>query len=82
MSIQDLLRRLVAALGAAGVPYMLTGSYASSLHSIPRATKDIDIIIFPNRDQLTYLIGLLPASEYHTDLGDAIDAATAVTGER
>jgi len=53
---------------------MLTGSYASSLHSIPRATKDIDIIIFPNRDQLTHLIGLLPASEYHTDLGDAIDA--------
>ena len=73
MTIQDLLVRLVGALETAEVPYMLTGSYASSLHSIPRATRDIDIIIFPNRDQLTRFIQLLPASEYATDLEDAID---------
>lgn len=59
---------------AAELPYMLTGSYASSLHSIPRATRDIDIIIFPNRAQLTRFIQSLPASSYHSDLDDAIDA--------
>lgn len=53
---------------------MLTGSYASSLHSIPRATRDIDIVIFPNREQLTRFINSLPAQSYHTDLEDAIDA--------
>lgn len=53
---------------------MLTGSYASSLHSIPRATRDIDIIIFPNRDQLTRFIQSLPPSSYHSDLEDAVDS--------
>jgi hypothetical protein len=44
VTIQHLLARLVEVLDAAGIPYMLTGSYASSLHSIPRATRDIDIV--------------------------------------
>lgn len=74
MTADDLLGRLVAALNAAGIPYMLTGSYASSIHSIPRATRDIDIIIFPDRDQLTRFVQSLPASSYHTDLEDAIDS--------
>jgi hypothetical protein len=74
MTADDLLGRLVAALNAAGIPYMLTGSYASSIHSIPRATRDIDIIIFPDREQLTRFVQSLPASSYHTDLEDAIDS--------
>ena len=74
MTAEDLLVRLVAALNAADVPYMLTGSYASSLHSIPRATRDIDIIIFPNREQLTRFIESLPPSSYHTDIEDAVDS--------
>lgn len=74
MTAEHLLSRLVAALNAANIPYMLTGSYASSLHSIPRATRDIDIVIFPNRDQLTQFVQSLPASDYHTDLEEAIDS--------
>jgi hypothetical protein len=74
VTVQDLLGRLVAALDAAAIPYMLTGSYASSIHSIPRATRDIDIIIFPNRDQLTRFIESLPPSSYHSDLQDALDS--------
>lgn len=73
MTVQNLLQRLVGALEVAEVPYMLTGSYASSLHSIPRATRDIDIIIFPDREQLTRFIQLLPASDYYSDLEDAIE---------
>ena len=74
MSVQDLLRRLVTALTEAEVPYMLTGSYASSLHSIPRATRDLDIIIFPNREQLTAFVQRLPSSSYYIDAQDALDA--------
>jgi hypothetical protein len=65
---------VVSALNSAEVPYMLTGSYASSLHSIPRATRDIDIIIFPDRDQLTKLVKLLSEPVYYSDFEDAIDA--------
>ncbi|MBV9496194.1 MAG: hypothetical protein JOZ54_18240 [Acidobacteria bacterium] len=71
--MQGLLPRLVAALEAAEVPYMLTGSYASSLHSIPRATKDLDIVVFPNREQLTRFLTSLSPDEYYTDLEDALE---------
>lgn len=74
MIARDLLTRLIAALSAAGIPYMLTGSYASALHSVPRATRDIDIIILPNREQLTQFLGSLPVSSYHVDLDDALDS--------
>jgi hypothetical protein len=74
VTVQNLLARLIAALEAAEIPYMLTGSYASSIHSIPRATRDLDIIIFPNRDQLTRFIDSLPPAEYHADLEDALDS--------
>ncbi|HET7436046.1 MAG TPA: hypothetical protein VFN10_15155 [Thermoanaerobaculia bacterium] len=74
MSIEVLLRRIVAALDAADVPYMLTGSYASSLHSVPRATRDIDVVIFPNREQLERFVQLLPPSEYHVDRDDVFDS--------
>ena len=45
MSQQALLTRIVEALNGAGIPYMLTGSLASSLQGEPRATHDIDLVI-------------------------------------
>ena len=74
MTVQDLFARLASALHAADVPYMLTGSYASSVHGIPRATRDVDIIIFPTREQLTRLVEQLPCTSYYVDLNDALDA--------
>jgi len=74
VTVQQLLVRVVARLDAAEVPYMLTGSYASSLHSVPRATKDLDVIIFPNRDQLLKLLQSFPSTGYHVDHDDAIEA--------
>jgi hypothetical protein len=57
--IGEFLRRITAALDANGVPYMLTGSLASSIYGIPRATNDIDIVIAPTREQLLSLVQLL-----------------------
>ena len=57
--IGELLRRITAALDANGIPYMLTGSLASSIYGIPRATNDIDIVIAPTREQLLSLVQLL-----------------------
>ena len=45
MPQQAHLTRVVEALEAAGIPYMLSGSLASSLQGEPRATHDIDPVI-------------------------------------
>lgn len=34
-------------LAEAGIPYMLAGSFASTLHGRPRSTQDVDIVIDP-----------------------------------
>jgi hypothetical protein len=52
----EFLRKVTAALDTAGVPYMLTGSLASSMYGVPRATNDIDIVIAPTRQQLLDVI--------------------------
>ncbi len=54
-SVDSILGRLSLALGAAEVPYMLTGSFASSLHGAPRVTHDIDIVIAPTLGSLNKL---------------------------
>lgn len=56
--IGEFLRRLSAALELTGVPYMLTGSVASSMYGLPRATNDVDMVIAPTRQQLLSLVQL------------------------
>jgi hypothetical protein len=36
---------VLAALEAAGVPYMIVGSLASNFHGVPRSTRDADIVV-------------------------------------
>lgn len=43
----DLLRRTVELLEGLAIPYMIVGSFASSVHGEPRLTQDIDIVIDP-----------------------------------
>ena len=74
MTEQDVFRRVVRALDAAGIPYMLTGSFASGYHAVPRATQDIDFVIAPTREQLTRLERAFPAGEYYYELSAAIEA--------
>jgi hypothetical protein len=74
VSVQGLFERLVRALESAEVPYMVTGSYASSIHGMPRATRDIDIVIVPNREQLTRFIEQLPSTKYYASIDEAIEA--------
>lgn len=74
MSFQQLLSRLSEILDRAHIAYMLTGSYASSVHGNPRASQDIDIVIAPNRPQLLALLKLLPDTEYYVSDEAALDA--------
>jgi hypothetical protein len=36
---------LLGALTTLGIPNMLVGSYSRNFYAIPRATKDVDIVI-------------------------------------
>ena len=75
MSVKRLFEKLRAALDAAGIPYFVSGSFASSAHGIPRSTNDIDIVIAPSREQVEQLLAQFPESEFATDRQDALALA-------
>jgi hypothetical protein len=52
MSQQDFFSKIVSAIQTAGIPYMVVGSLASSFHGDPRATRDADIVIRPDKQSL------------------------------
>ncbi len=74
MTAPDVFERIVRSLESLEVPYMLTGSLASSYHAVPRATQDVDLVIAPTRQQLQQLVKALPVSEYYADETAALEA--------
>lgn len=74
MTTRDLFTRVLGALGTAGIPVMLTGSFASSYHGAPRATQDVDLVIAPTVDQLRAFVALLPRDEFYVDEHAALEA--------
>lgn len=68
------LRRISEALGAAGIPFMLTGSFAAAYHGVPRATLDIDLVIDATEPQLRSLIGILTGEGQYVSLDAALEA--------
>jgi len=75
MTVAALLRSVVAALDAAGVPFMLTGSLAAAYHGAGRATMDIDVVIDPTEPQLRVLVGALERSGLYVSSNAADEAA-------
>jgi hypothetical protein len=74
LTVDEVFRRVTSALERVGIPYMLTGSFASSYHGVVRATQDIDLVISPTTDQIRALIKLLPEAEYYADENAALEA--------
>lgn len=74
MTLGSLLSRLGPALERAQIPYMLTGSVASSAHGMPRSTLDLDIVIAPTQPQLLKLINEFPSSDYYADKQQSLEA--------
>jgi len=69
-----LLRTIVGALEAAGIPHMIVGSFASSVHGEPRTTRDLDLVIDPGGEQLARLLEALDPDAYYVDPDVARDA--------
>jgi hypothetical protein len=64
MTQEEFLGEMARRLEAAGIPYMVAGSHASSYHGQPRATQDVDLIIDPSPSQLDAFVALLGEPYY------------------
>lgn len=64
--VSEILERL-------GVSHMVTGSLASSLHGIPRATQDIDLVADLSEKQIEALVDAL-ADAFYVDAGAVREA--------
>lgn len=74
MTFEQLVADVVARLGAAGIPHMLTGSIASSWYGEPRATQDLDVIVDPSSAALDRLVDGLQADGWYVDRDAAVAA--------
>ena len=74
MTLEEILSRVSHALENQLIPYMITGSVASSVHGLPRSTRDLDIVIDANRSQLLSLMREFPSPRYYADEQQALEA--------
>ncbi|MBM4364730.1 MAG: nucleotidyl transferase AbiEii/AbiGii toxin family protein [Deltaproteobacteria bacterium] len=51
----DLVLSLLRALNASGVRYKVVGGVALNLHGLPRATRDLDIFVAPDAENVSRL---------------------------
>ncbi len=80
MTLPALINTVIEHLDGAGVPYMVTGSVASSYHGEPRATRDLDVVIDPDGASLASLVGRLGGAGLYVDREAAL-VALATRGQ-
>ena len=71
---EEALGRVVTALDRHGIPYMVTGSVATSYHGRPRATHDADVVVDPTPQQLDALVADLEAAGFYVNAEGAREA--------
>ncbi|MBI4161016.1 MAG: hypothetical protein HY509_01050 [Acidobacteria bacterium] len=71
---EEALLTVVRQLDSLGVPYMVTGSLASSHHGRPRATHDADLVIEPTPESLDGLVRGLAEAGFYVDAAGAREA--------
>lgn len=73
--VSGLLGRVAQLLDAAGIPFMVAGSFASTAHGLPRSTLDLDLVIDPpSAATFEALLASISADEYYVDADAARDA--------
>jgi hypothetical protein len=69
-----LLAAIADHLDAAGIPFMVVGSFASSLYGQPRTTVDIDLVIDPSAVALRRFVESLSKDDYYVSAEAALEA--------
>lgn len=72
MSQQELLIGIARHLDERDIPYMITGSIASSLYGEPRLTHDIDVIVRITVEAAADMARVFPSPRYYLDDRDSI----------
>lgn len=75
MTPDQVLAEVSSLLEQAGIPYMVTGSFASSMLGIPRSTRDLDMVISPAENQIEALIQAFDENVWYIDPFVVRDAA-------
>ena len=65
MSQSELLKTVAEVLQRAGIPFMLTGSLASSFQGEPRSTHDIDLVVRMAPPHADEILRAFPAPRYY-----------------
>jgi hypothetical protein len=78
VTFTGLLSDVIGRMDRADIPYMVTGSLASSYHGEPRATRDLDLVIDPTSAALALLVDDLSTAGYYVDA----EAARAALHDR
>jgi len=55
MTPEEVLQEVLSRLDQCGIAHMITGSFASNAHGVPRATYDADVVIESDRQTLESL---------------------------
>lgn len=67
MSQFELLINTITLLNSENIPYMLVGSFVSSLYGEPRSTQDIDLVVQLQKSHIPKLISMFPPSRYYIE---------------
>ena len=67
MEQSELMRLVVRAFESLNIPYMITGSHASTYYGEPRFTRDIDIVAEIQEGQVNDFVRFFPPNEYYCD---------------
>ncbi len=76
-SLHRFLELITGWLDAASIPYMLAGSFASTLHGRPRSTQGVDLVIDPPQRSIRELVASIPPERGYVDLSTALAALRA-----
>ena len=68
------LREIKTLLEDAKIPYMIVGSFASTVHGEPRTTHDLDIVIDPLPHALDHFLAHIDMDAFYVDPDTARDA--------
>jgi hypothetical protein len=67
MSIQAILTEIISILNSRRIPYMLSGSVAFNFYSVPRATRDIDLVAELKPEDAAKLISSIRGHYYFNE---------------
>ena len=64
MMPEDALQLVLSHFDECGIPYMITRSFASNVHGVPRTTQDAHVIIDTDLEELLRFINMLGSDFY------------------